>query len=171
MVNAYTDVLLVEAADQMRKFSAGCSLLVCGFDEQAVGRIFTVTDPGIVFSHDIEDFGVIGIGMGTAKARLLWDEAEREDDVDLAMYQAFEAKAYAEKIQGVGSRSDMWVMTPDNLHEIPSRILTLLEQVFYYHSQIPFRKRPRWEPAPAPPKKWESSLRKFTQEILDKTPK
>ena len=160
------DVLLHDAADQMRKFSAGCSLLVCGFDEQEGGRIFTVTDPGTVISHDIQDFGVIGIGGETARARMLWDEAEREDDLDLAMYQAFEAKAYAEKVQGVGSRSDIWVMTPGKIHEIPSRILDLLERVFYHHSQMPFRKRPRWEPAPAPPKRWESTLRRFTREIV-----
>lgn len=164
------DKFFSDVAESVWKFSADCEMLICGFDGDGTGRIFTVTNPGQVISHNVDDFGAIGVGAETATARLLWNAAEREDDLDLALYQAFEAKAYAETIQGVGTESDVWIMVPGGIQKVPGHLLALLASVFAYSAQMPFRARKGWNPAPPPPKNWEAMLRRFTKSILKKQP-
>ena len=84
----------------------------------------------------------------------------------MALYQAFEAKAYAEMIQGVGYRSDAWIMVPERTEVVPSRILELLEWVFRHSSQVPLKPRGRWHPTPPPPRGWQTTLRQYTNKAV-----
>ena len=90
------DSFFLDLTREVKMLSLGCELLIAGFDEKARAHVFSVMEPGRIISHELEDFGAIGIAAETARGRMLWNEAEEEDDLDIALYQAFEAKAYAE---------------------------------------------------------------------------
>ena len=160
------EVFVEGVAREVSRFSPRCSLLVAGFDSNGDGTIFSVGNPGVIVSHALSGYGAIGIGQETALSRLLWAEAEEEDDLDMALYQAFEAKAYAEIIQGVGTSSDIWVMVQARTERVPHRILELLARVFAYSAQVPFKARKHWNPAPPPPKNWEATLKRYTKKLV-----
>ena len=144
------DSFFLDLTREVKMLSLGCELLIAGFDEKARAHVFSVMEPGRIISHELEDFGAIGIG------------AEEEDDLDIALYQAFEAKAYAEKIQGVGTNTDAWIMLPDrSIIPVSDRILFLLARIFNSSSQLPFRKRIGWSPALPPPRNWEAQLKRY----------
>jgi hypothetical protein len=164
------DVFMLEITRRLTSFNVNSQLLVAGFDKEDKGHVISINDPGLTTSHDISGYGAIGIGGEVALSRLLWAMAEPGDDLDMALYQAFEAKAYAETIQGVGFYSDAWVMVPGETVKVPIRILALLHGVFLYSAQLPFKRREGWTPTPPPPKNWEVTLRKFTNPIPGKMP-
>jgi hypothetical protein len=159
------DTYMLGIANQVRSFVLDCSLLVAGFDGEGNGCVFTIVHPGTIISHAINGYGAIGVGAEIAMSRLVWALTEPEDDLDMALYQAYEAKAYAELIQGVGSQSDIWIMTPKQTYEVPIRIELLMRLVFNYSSQIPFKARIGWSPADPPPARWERTLRMYVKGI------
>lgn len=160
------DSYFLGIANNVNGFRLDCSLLVCGFDEAGEGRIFSVDEPGVVNSHELTGFHAIGSGAETAIAHLLFRAAEAEDELDLALYQAFEAKAHAEVIQGVGAYSDEWILTSDGIIDVPREIDQLLGDVYDSATQLPFKKnRAELEPKKNPPKNWEDKLKDFTDSV------
>ena len=83
------DDFFLNVAQSVGGLNLGGDLLVCGFDQSGHGHIFLVSNPGVVSSQDVVGFGAIGVGLETGIARLLWNAAEPEDDLDVAMYQVF----------------------------------------------------------------------------------
>lgn len=157
---------LIDVANRIAQYNCDCSLLVCGFDGSNEGAIFTVNNPGVAASHALAGYGAIGIGDEIAISRLLWRQAEAEDDVDVALYQVFEAKAHAELIQGVGGSSDAWVMTPGRTAKVEPETIELLEMVFISASSIPFKPRPGWYEPQSPPPDWERKLKRFMRKLM-----
>lgn len=157
------DELGRDAYEAVRKFSLGTTLLVCGFDSAGKGHIFTVSNPGQSDSHEINGFWAIGIGAETAISRLLWNQADRNDSLHVAVYQALEAKGYAEMVQGVGFFSDLWVMTEKDTIPLSEDIHALLIDVFRSASRLPFKElQGDW------PENWERRLRRYTTALMKK---
>jgi len=85
------------------------SLLTAGFDENGVGHIFTVSNPGLYARHDIPGFHAIGSGSFGAYYMLLYREIDIYMKASLALYYAFEAKIFGESAPGVGVATDMYI--------------------------------------------------------------
>jgi len=94
--------LLQTVTTAMDQFSIDCDLLVCGFDAQKQPHVFLVREPGTAFPYDLQGFHAIGIGTDIALGRLLWLGVDRNDPLEEVLYDAFDAKASAEIISGVG---------------------------------------------------------------------
>ncbi len=165
------DAFFREVVEEIAHYALGCNLLVCGFDAAGRGHIFSVSDPGIANIYDMGGFGTLGIGQETALSRLLWLDAAKDDDVDVALYQVFDAKAHAEMIQGVGYNSDGWIMVPGKTVNVPRRIMDLINTVYNYQTRLPFKPRKGWDPIESPPENWEKTLRTFTNKVLRDLPK
>ena len=100
-----------------------------------------------------------------ARSRLYWRGAAYDDDLDVALYQAVEAKHYAEQIQGVGFGTDEWVLTKDGLTEVPVGVDELLLAVVSWANRHPFRRREGWGHLPRAPRNWEAKIKEFTDTI------
>ena len=164
------DDFFVSLAQEVGAFVLGTTLLISGFDSEGDGHIFLVSDPGVAQSQAVAGFAAIGIGNETANARLLWNASEPEDDLDIAMYQVFEAKTYAEQIQGVGGFSDMWVGVSGVTRRVPLETQDLLKEVVDNNALMPFRSKSTLTTRRQLPKGWEEKLGKAAKR-LKRTPR
>lgn len=155
-----------DVAKRVADFRMGCDLLVCGFDAQGTGHIFSVHDPGVVNSHELEGYAAIGIGAETAISRLVWDRAEPADILVFSLYQTLAAKLCAQSIQGVGWASDVWLMLPDRTVKVPEDVAALLTAVFYRANRLPFKRRPGWNVQDAWPRNWETKLKSYVDNLF-----
>jgi hypothetical protein len=98
---------------------------------------------------------------------LIWNAAEEEDPVHVALYQAVEAKKYAERIQGVGVSTDAWLLSPDLPHAVPvPRVIQLIDRVFEHESSLPFGEVPSIPRRSPLPRDWERILRNACSGVL-----
>jgi 20S proteasome alpha/beta subunit len=154
------DVFVQMAADSMRKYRAGSTMLVSGFGSDDVPHIFSVTEPGNVTIHDLTGYWAIGIGESAAIERLMWAEISKREDLERVLYEVFDAKANAEIVQGVGYEWDAEVMVArKKAKRVPSDIKRLIENVFEENTASPFKKK-RF------PDGWKTKLKEFSQSVL-----
>jgi hypothetical protein len=130
--------------------------------------LFLVQEPGLSNPYDLQGFHAIGIGTDIALGRLLWLEVDRNDPLEEVLYDAFDAKASAEIISGVGYDWDAKVLVADKpIVSVPDRIKDLIDKLFSVRSKNPFQTFDDDEvPPKVPPKTWRGILRKFSKGIL-----
>ncbi len=98
---------------QIEQHSLGLTLLVAGFDDRREGRIFSVRNPGHSIRHDIPGFHAIGSGDIGALYMLYHRSMSPTVQARVVLYGAFEAKYFAEQATGVGTRTDIYIVRPD----------------------------------------------------------
>lgn len=145
---------------RVREFGVGCSVLVCGFDKSRDPHVFSVDSAGDYSDHDLTGFHAIGIGSEAAIARLLNWSADRRDRLDEALYQAFDAKAHAEIIQGVGYAWDGYILTPRKGTRVPRTVQRAMDKLFDETTRSPFDRSPRHSTT-----KWVKTIKTFTRSI------
>jgi hypothetical protein len=156
--------LLHAVKAEIENFQVDCHLLVCGFDEHNQPHIFLVEDPGEGYSYDPFGFHAIGVGAGVAIGKLLWEEASRDDALEEMLYKAFEAKANAEIVSGVGYEWDAEIITGGNKAvSVPDKIHKIIEQLFSTHGAGPFGSVADED---IPPRTWKAALRKYAESVL-----
>jgi hypothetical protein len=154
------DVFVQMAADGIRKYKSGCTMLVAGFGPDDVPHIFCCADPGDPVIHDLTGYWAIGIGEAAAIERLLWIEISKREDLATVLYEVFDAKANAEIVQGVGYEWDAEVMVAGKkAKRVPRDIKRLIEKVFEENTQSPFKKKHF-------PDNWKRKLKEFSQDVL-----
>jgi hypothetical protein len=98
----------------LRAYDLGLQFLVFGLEPRS-GYIFEVGNPGVVTSHDMTGYAVIGSGyymaMGALAARPL-----SSSSVEELVYRLCEAKFTSETAHGVGRETTLTVLNP-NGHE------------------------------------------------------
>lgn len=98
----------------MREHEYELELLVGGFDETAVARIFSVSshNRGIPQRHDL---GFEAVGSGSTNARFIMTYRKYNPTIKVreALYYALEGKYYGELASGVGTRTDAMILRPD----------------------------------------------------------
>lgn len=126
-----SDEVFLAITTTAKEFNPECRLLVCGFDAKNKPHIFTVTNPGKSDLHDITGFYAVGKGAITAIARLLILEARIEDRLELALYQAFDAKVNAEIVETVGYNWDVEVLVPGyKAIPVPNPVARVIERAY-----------------------------------------
>ena len=154
------DVFVKIAVDGITKYDAGTSMLICGFGPDGIPHIFTISEPGTVTIHDLSGYWAIGIGDFNAIERLLWAEVSKKNDLDLMLYQVFDAKANAEIVQGVGYDWDAEVMVNGKKSQrVRSDIKKLVAKVFEENTGSPFLKKQF-------PARWKRKLETYASELL-----
>ncbi len=108
------DVTASQIRDSIERFEYEMDLLVAGFDDHGEGHIFSVTSEarGIAARHDL---GFHAVGSGETNARFIMAHRRVAPKMVLreALFYALEGKYYGELASGVGLRTDIVVMRPD----------------------------------------------------------
>jgi len=151
---------------------AGCDLLLAGFDSGSApeGHILTV---GLRHeAHDTE-WAAIGSGAEIAHGRLAWQRTSSFDVLQRVLYEVYEAARHASQNPAVGQSLSAGVMTGNgekNFHDVPPRIMSLLEAIFWNHDRTPFRNPAalRGDDPSIPPLQadWEVALTKWSDEVM-----
>jgi len=156
--------LIDDTTDEIAAFQIDCHMLVCGFDDLGDPHMFLIADPGIAQNYDAIGFHATGIGADVALGRLLWDEVSPKDDLEKVLYHAFEAKANAEIVSGVGYEWDAEILISGNrVHTVPDKIKKIMDQLFATNTAGPFGSVDDEDVAPAT---WKSILKKYSVAVL-----
>ena len=103
----------------MSNYNLGLSLLVCGFDRNKLGHIFTVGNPGTAQRLDIPGFHAIGSGYYGAEYMMFYRELSPATTCHEWLYYIYEAKAFGEMAGAVGMETELLVAQPDRpVHQI-----------------------------------------------------
>lgn len=94
-----------ELMEKISSIQLQCQFLVCGFDSDRKGHIFSVTDPGVARFEDIPGFSAIGSGLYRAMSSLFYYPYSTYSSEAIAFYHVCEAKFMAESAMGVGSET------------------------------------------------------------------
>jgi hypothetical protein len=130
-----------------------CSVLFCGFENKQA-FIFHVGYPGRARDCTHSGFEAIGSGSEMAMTRLLSLEARQADGMIVALYNAFDGKASAEIIRGVGYEWDASVLVAMRKQiKVPRPAKRLIENLYSEASTSPFHpqfgsgftKVPKWQ--------------------------
>ncbi len=157
-INSY----IKQLAEDLAAFELACDLLVCGFDFMESPFILEITSPGIATDMTMTGFHAIGSGHEKAKSRLLFSEHKRIHSIERTLYDAFDAKAFAEMSQGVGYEWDATIITKSGFHPVPEDIKKLIEKVWARSNRSPFDKYNPKEDEKSPPKNWKEQLAEFS---------
>jgi 20S proteasome alpha/beta subunit len=154
--------------DKIDDYEVDCSLLVCGFDKFKKPHIFSFDDPGVYKNHDATGYWAVGIGTQTALARLMDLNTSKRDDLVKALYGAFDAKARAEIMQGVGYGWDAEILPAGKSKAIPipDRFIHLIDDAYNAFPSSPFDST-----AMRSPKDWHLRLGRFVQKKIAPTAK
>lgn len=163
-------------SNEVNLFDIGCDFILCGFDSRKSPFILDLTAPdGTVTDMTSTGFSAIGSGFAYTQSRLLFLSHKRDDDLDKALYDVFDAKASAEMSPTVGTNWDCFVVYLNGKGEpqievVPEKINTLIEQVWFDKAALsPYEKREEGHPD-EPPKKWKSTLKKYATNLLSLEP-
>jgi hypothetical protein len=119
--------LFRELARDIASHDSEAEIIVSGFlDGRPV--IFTVTGESVA---SCDDFAVIGSGSQLAEAALYHRDQSFMNGVNRTMYCVYEAKRLAEKAPGVGRKTQMFILRPDeSMVIIPDEGIRLLDTWF-----------------------------------------
>lgn len=148
----------------LNEFSIGCHFLICGFDENGKAHIISLQHPGVAKNQTNSGYSAIGTGAQVAIGRLLWQETQRSDPLEVVFYEAFDAKAHAEKIQGVGYAWASRIILPGKILKPPVRIARIIEDVFNLSTISPFVEP--WKL----PRRWKERLRAYRKSVMRSVP-
>ncbi|HUO17900.1 MAG TPA: hypothetical protein VMX38_23185 [Verrucomicrobiae bacterium] len=157
--------LQIQMYENMSEVKITCSLLVCGFDLKGVPHIFSINSPGIAANHDIPGFHAVGIGRDVAIGEFYRFETEVDESLEAALYEAFDAKATAELILGVGYEWDCSVLVADKEpKEITTAARKAMEGILEEASASPYH--PKWGEHFDKVPQWKETLKVFADGII-----
>ncbi len=102
--------------NEIRDFSLNLQFLVFGFDS-GLARVFEVGNPGVVNSHDVAGYAVIGSGYYMAMGALAARPITRLP-VEQVVCRLCEAKFTAETAHGVGRETTLTVLNSIGLESL-----------------------------------------------------
>ncbi len=110
-------LLAEETQNNLIKAPLGLTLIVCGIDNEE-GHLFVVQDPG--FEHVCDDIGFAAIGMTTLTNDYLGQKGGLKalSNAD-AILELYRAKKRAEVYDSVGEKTEMTVITSDEVRKVP----------------------------------------------------
>jgi len=95
---------------QVREFDMRVALIVAGFDSKGEAKLFSIDD-GVPQRQDVPGFCAIGSGAPPAENIMMYrGELSYKTPLRSALYYAIEGKYFSEAANGVGSRTDMYVL-------------------------------------------------------------
>jgi hypothetical protein len=154
------DSMIEKVNNELRRYQIDASLLLSGFDGNHNANIIAVHHPGIASNETNSGFAAIGSGAQMAVGRLLWQKATRSEHLEVVLYEAYDAKAHAEEIQGVGYASDIRIIVKGRIVSPPPKIRNLIDNVLEVATMTPFGKKSSM------PTGWQRTLRAFRQTVM-----
>jgi len=172
-----SDKLQDEIAEDRKTFERDywrCDVLVCGFEPSSGSpRLFRVLSPGTSFSENRLGYTAVGIGEDAAIGHLMWFESDRSDDLDMVLWDAFDAKVHAEIMTGVGYKWDAHIIVkakPNEAIRVPDSLQKLMDKAMNHINCSPFDREPE-PPEEIPDADWKEQITRFTQTLIPNTVK
>ena len=138
-----------------------------------MAALVTINEAPLDYAY--QGFACIGSGGQLALGELLWSEVDPNDDIDVVLYNAFNAKLHAELNAFVGYDLDAWILRPGEAPIwVDRKILDLLELVSDRATRSPFAHRKEWESLPGwrkprpVPRDWEKRLKDYVDGVAGK---
>jgi hypothetical protein len=151
-------------AEAIADYKHNCSMLFCGFDSSGP-HILMANTPCQIDPCDWQGFQAIGAGEETARNHLIWSDFEKDDPLDSALYDVFNAKVATEVLQGVGYLWDWRVIVKDGKpRPLPDKIDRLIDRVWATYNRSPYS--PKLSKSEAAPPDWKKRLSDFTSRLL-----
>lgn len=133
----FGEVEFAKMKEWLREFKLETSFLVAGFDEQARGVLFTVSDPGVITSQTHLGFHAIGSGCLLANASLFFSFVHT-DGLAGIVYRVAEAKFRGEHATGVGKATTVCILGEEgDLSVIRDPRTQLLRDLWKQYGQSP----------------------------------
>lgn len=161
---------------EIHSFNIGCDFIICGFDSRKSPFIFDLKSPnGAVTDMTSTGFSAIGSGYSYTQSRLLFLSHKRDDGLDKALYDVFDAKASAEMSPSVGVDWDSAVVYVGSDGEVrvkfvEEEVKELIERVWFDRAALsPYETREPDHPDP-PPARWKQTLKKYADKLLNPEP-
>lgn len=108
-------------------------ILVCGIDEEGC-HVHYILDPGISECYDSLGYCAIGSGAIHAMSNFIFNDFSPLMPLNKAIYTVFEGKKIAESSPGVGTVTDMVLLTHKGITELTEHDLSILNEM-YIHQQ------------------------------------
>lgn len=131
--------IVTDLTNQLQNYHLDAEAIIAGCDELE-GHIFVVNGDGLVTCHSDIGFTAIGIGAGHSKSYFMQSGcAANSTFYSGAIFTAYTAKKRAEIAPGVGTETDMYLVTRDGFEEVLPQMRNLVKEI--YDEQEDVRKR------------------------------
>lgn len=114
---------------QIQQAQLGSSIILAGVDASGA-HIFAVEDPGATLCFDRLGYHSVGSGHRHALLTLVSRSQHKTTDLFTTMFNVFAAKKAAELAPGVGTATEMRVITPEGVQVLDQEQITRLDQIF-----------------------------------------
>lgn len=115
---------------QVMQFDLGIDLLIAGVDDDG-GHLFSVHNPGGVV-NDFAPIGFAAIGSGTLHATqsLIGFRHTSVRDLHQTVFRVYASKRRAEVAPGVGTDTDLAIISATGVNYLPTAVVTQLGEIF-----------------------------------------
>ena len=114
---------------QIQQAQLGSSIILAGVDASGA-HIFAVEDPGTTLCFDRLGYHSVGSGHRHALLTLVAKGQHKTGDMYSTMFNVFAAKKAAELAPGVGTATEMRVITPQGVQTLGPDVIAELERIF-----------------------------------------
>ena len=122
--------------EKISNFKLGTNILLVRFKKtQAV--ISEINEDGIFDFRDIS-FHTIGSGSIQASNTLLFQKHSKKESLNSTVYNVYKAKRNAEVMQGVGSETDIFILTEEGVKKNSDEKINILKDI--YEKELRFGK-------------------------------
>jgi 20S proteasome alpha/beta subunit len=118
----------------IQRINLGVSIILAGIDGSG-GHIYGIEDPGTVACFDRLGFHAIGSGYRHAMMTLVTYGQHHSTDINRTIFNVYSAKRFAEAAPGVGSATEMRVITQDCVISLTRGHLDSLEPLYQKRSK------------------------------------
>lgn len=114
---------------QIQQAQLGSSIILAGIDGSGA-HIFAIEDPGTTQCFDRLGYHSVGSGHRHALLTLVAKAQHKTADLYTTIFNVFSAKKAAELAPGVGSATEMRIITRQGVQAVGSEMVERLEQIF-----------------------------------------
>jgi 20S proteasome alpha/beta subunit len=115
---------------QMSQFNLGVELLLAGIDPTG-GHIYTIHNPGSPEAlHDIIGYAAVGSGAIHALQSMIGFRHSPAAEYHATVFRVYASKRRAEVAPGVGSDTDLAVISPEGIHVLTAAELDKLAKIY-----------------------------------------
>lgn len=123
---------IMELNEEMDEWDLGLEIIVVGVDRSSDSHVYQILNPGFAIPHNPLGFCCIGTGKRHADVTFAYRRFTPSFSLKRAVYVAFEAKKRAEMAGGVGSVTDIAIISdPEREPEfLESETIEQLEKIY-----------------------------------------
>jgi len=115
--------------DAMAKFNYGLTILVAGVDNSGP-HVYRIDNPAKADCFDAIGYCAIGSGDLHSLTTFIANDYDPNLDLNHICAMTFESKKRSEKAQGVGTKSDLFIICNQRVVRMPSSIIEKLDQIY-----------------------------------------